>query len=375
MDTIGNKKTACILVAIVLIFGTSILYCSHTSNSDNIKVGVILPLTGSGAIYGNDLKRGIDLAYQQSPLKEEIELIYEDDAADVTKGINALNSLSFRGVDIIIGGIMSNVANGLLPIVNNKHILLLSPKATDVGLSRENDYFFRIWPTDDVDGKYAASYIVDSLRLKRIAILYDNGTYGVGINREFKNNLTSKKVEVVFDEGFTNGQTNFRTQIAKIKQTNPDVVFVPAYYKEVVLILKEMNELNCDFYVAGVSSYNEESVKKAAGKLQNKVFFTYPQYSVNSNNLQSKTFTELFRKHNVDREPNAFSAHGYDAFKIIEGCISRLQVRGENINSENLKYEMENMESFQGATGTMRFDSFGDAEKGLQIIWLNSLTY
>ena len=375
MNTIKTHKLFYFIIAIVAIFGMFFLYFEHKRNSDSLKVGVILPLTGPGAIYGNDLKRGIDLAYQQSPLKGKIELAYEDDAGDVTKGINALNSLSFKGIDIVIGGIMSNVANGLLPIINNKHILLLSPKATDVALSRKNDYFFRIWPTDDVDGKYAATYIVDSLKLKRIAILYDNGTYGVGINKEFKKNLTNKDVELVFDEGFTNGQTNFRTQLAKIKLVNPDVVFVPAYYKEVVLILKQMNDLNCDFYVAGVSSYKEESVKKAASKLLDKVFFTYPQYSVESNNPQSKAFTELFRKFNIDREPNAFSAHGYDAFKIIERSITRLLDEGKSINSDNLKYEMENMETFQGATGKMRFDEKGDAEKGLQIIWLKSLAY
>lgn len=369
-----KHKLLFITVVIVTIAGVLIWNMGKTYNSDSIKVGVILPSTGSGAIYGNDIKRGIDLAYQQSSLKGEIELVYEDDGTDVTKGINALNNLSFRGFDIIIGGIMSNVANGLLPIVNNKHILLLSPKATDVGLSRKSDYFFRIWPTDDVDGKYAATYIVDSMKLKRIAILYDNGTYGVGINREFKNNLTNKDVVLVFDEGFENGQTNFRTQISKIKQVKPDVVFVPAYYKEAVLILKQMNELNCDFYVAGVSSYNEEAIKIAAGKLKDKVFYTYPQYSVNSNNPQSKLFTELFKKYNKDREPNAFSAHGYDAFRIIEKCIVRLKDEGKNINPDNMKNEMENMEPFHGVTGTMRFNQYGDADKGLQIIWLNSLT-
>ena len=373
------KRKGLIIVAVAIALAVvGLLVWKGTAKNkgeETIKIGAILPLTGSGAIYGDDLRRGIELAYQESLLKDKIEIVFEDDAADVTKGINALNNLSFKGIDVIIGGIMSNVANGLLPIVNNKHILLLSPKATDVGLSRENDYFFRIWPTDDVDGKYAANYITDSLHLKRIAILYDNGTYGVGINREFKNHLNDKDVEIVFNEGFASGQTNFKTQINKIKQTNPDVVFVPAYYKEVVIILKQMNELSCDFYIAGVSSYNESSVKNAAGKLQEKVFFTYPQFSLNATDSVSKQFVKSFRKYNTDRQPNAFSAHGYDAFKILEKNISILLEEKKEVNGDNLKNALENMDTYHGVTGSMTFDAYGDAEKGLQIIWLKDLNF
>lgn len=371
------KRISVIIVVAALVLGAVglIVWKNASKGNDIIKMGVILPLTGPGAIYGDDLRRGIELAYQESPLKDQLLLVFEDDAADVTKGINALNNLSFQGIDIVIGGIMSNVANGLLPIVNKEHILLLSPKATDVGLSRENDFFFRIWPTDDVDGKYAATYITDSLRLKRIAILYDNGTYGVGINREFKKNLEGKGVNVVYDEGFTSGQTNFKTQINKIKQSRPDVVFVPAYYKEVVLILKQMNELNCNFFVAGVSSYNEASVKLAAGRLQDKVFFTYPQFSVYDTDSFTEQFVSSFREHNPDREPNAFSAHGYDAFKVLEKNISFLLEEGKTVNADNLKSALESMDTYHGVTGEMVFDAYGDAEKGLQIIWLKNLVF
>ena len=241
-----NKKSIIWVVIAIAVFAG--ILCWHkcqpsgNNNSETVKIGVLLPLTGAGDIYGKDLKSGIDLAYQESPIKDRIQLVYEDDATDVTKGINAFNSLIFKDIDIVIGGIMSNVASGILPIANRNQVLLFSPKATAVDLSKENDYFFRIWPTDDLDGKYSAAYIVDSLNLKRIAILYDDGTYGVGIRNEFKKYLNGKDVELVFDEGYSSGQTNFRTQISKIKISKPDVLFLPAYYKEAVLILKQLNE-------------------------------------------------------------------------------------------------------------------------------------
>lgn len=373
-----KKSIIIVLVAIALLAGLA--YCINSKNrlgqkNDKVQIGVLLPLTGAGDIYGKDLKSGIDLAYQESPIKDKIELVYEDDATDVTKGINAFNNLIFRGVDIVIGGIMSNVASGLLPIANKEHVLLFSPKATAVDLSKADDYFFRIWPTDDLDGKYSAAYIVDSLKLKRIAILYDDGTYGVGINNEFKKYLKEKDVKIVFDEGYSSGQTNFRTQISKIKNSRPDVLFLPAYYKEAVLILKQLNENNCNFFISGVSSFLETEIKQAAGKLTDKVFFTYPQYSLDSDNPSTAQFNRAYEKTYSDRKPNAFSAHGYDAYKILELNILNLMNDGKDVNASNMKLSLESMGVFKGATGDLRFDKNGDADKGLQILWLNKIQF
>lgn len=374
------KKNSIIwaVLAIAVLVG---IMCWHkyqasaNNNSETVKIGVLLPLTGAGDIYGKDLKSGIDLAYQESPIKDRIQLVYEDDATDVTKGINAFNSLIFKDIDIVIGGIMSNVASGILPIANKNHVLLFSPKATAVDLSKENDYFFRIWPTDDLDGKYSAAYVVDSLNLKRIAILYDDGTYGVGIRNEFKKYLNGKDVEVVFDEGYSSGQTNFRTQISKIKITKPDVLFLPAYYKEAVLILKQLNENNCDFFISGVSSFLESEIKQAAGKLTDKVFFTYPLYSVDSSNPSTEHFNVQYEATYKDRKPNAFSAHGYDSFKVLERVIMSLEKENKEVNATNMKTALEVMDVYHGTTGDLRFDKNGDADKGLQIIWLNNITF
>lgn len=362
------------IIAITLIVGISIWKYYHTPEIRNeIKIGIILPLTGPGAIYGNDIKKGIELAYNESPLKNQIKLLYQDDAADVTKGINAYNQLKYKNVSIIIGGIMSSVANALMPLANKDKIILFSPKATTPKLSIENDYFFRIWPIDNLDGKFSAQYITDSLKLKKIAIFYSNSEYGIGIKNIFIENLNNKKSTVVFDEGFENGQTDFKSQILKIKNTNPDVVFIPAYLKEIVQILKQANELNCVFYISGVSSFFDNEVKVASGGLVNKIFFTYPEYSTNSNNPVTKIFVDRFKNEYKGQAPNAFSAHGYDSYKIIETNLQSLIKKQQKITSDNIKLSFENMDLFNGATGNFKFNKYGDANKKLQTIWLKNI--
>lgn len=364
-----------VLLAIAVVIGGWFVWKKNSNQTDNseIKIGVILPLTGSGAIYGNDIKKGIELAYNESPLKNQIKLLYQDDAADVTKGINAYNRLKYDNVNIIIGGIMSNVANALMPFADKDKIILFSPKATSPKLSIEDDYFFRIWPTDNLDGEFSAKYITDTLKLKKIAIFYSNSDYGVGINKVFKENLNKKNVSVVFDEGFDNGQTDFKSQIIKIKNSNPEVLFLPAYFKEIVQILKQMNELNCNFYISGVSSFYENDIKMSSGRLVDKIFFTYPEYSTNSHSLVAKQFIEKFQTKYDGQKPNAFSAHGYDSFKIIETNIKSLIKEHQKITPDNLKLSFENMNLFNGATGKFKFNKYGDADKKLQILWLKNI--
>lgn len=364
------KKILFALLAAAMLIG-----CQEDAELKT-KIGIILPLSGNGAIYGEDLKRGIDLAYEQSIIKNKVEIIYQDDAADTRMGISALNSLKSQGVSICIGGVMSNVANGLLPIANNNNIFLLSPKATDINLSKNDDMFYRIWPTDDLDGKMSAQYINNNLTYKKIAILYSNTDYGVGIRKLFKDHLSNDSV-IVFDESFNSDISDFKPIISKLKLTNPDIVFLPAYYREVVMALKCMNELNCNFYISGVSSFYDENVKISAGKLLNQTFFTYPTFSVDADSPATKYFVKTYYE-KYKTMPNAFSAHGYDSYIVLETIISSILSQkdaAEKINGRTIKEYIENNHNLliSGATGDIHFDKNGDAIRDLQIIWLKDI--
>jgi len=137
-----NKKGLVIALIAVLVVGLLLWLNKSESKSDKITIGAMMQLTGNGAIYGNDMKKGIDFAYNESDIKDRITIVYEDDAGDTKKGINAFNSFIARNIDIVIGGTTSNVANGILPIANKNKVLILSPKATDPKLSIPDDYFF-----------------------------------------------------------------------------------------------------------------------------------------------------------------------------------------------------------------------------------------
>jgi branched-chain amino acid transport system substrate-binding protein len=359
------KKLYLFLCLIIILSGC-------TQKKGTLNIGVILPLTGNAAIYGKDLKNGIDLAYEQSDLKDFVNLVYEDDAGDTKTGVNAINSLANKNIDIVIGGVMSSVASAILPIINSKKIFLLSPKATSLTLSKEDDYFFRIWPSDDYDGKIMANFLYDSLKIRKTAVFYVNLDYGVGLKGIFEKRFKELGGDIVFSEGYDNNRIDFRTSILKIKESKPEALFIPAYFKEAVLILKQLNENGCDFTIIGTSAFYEQDIKNAAAGLAEKSYFAYPLYSPESSDKLVVQFVKNFND-TYGEIPNAFSAHGYDSFKTLELAIKHLRQNNLDVTSTSIKEFFENVKSIEGVTGKFYFDENGDVVKDLRVLNLSRI--
>jgi branched-chain amino acid transport system substrate-binding protein len=148
-------RTIKILLLAIAVMPFVFLSCQ---NKQTIRVGVLLPLTGDIAVYGNAIKNGIELAYEESPIKETLKLIIEDDKGETKSAITAFNKLLSDNADVVIGGAMSSAAAAIAPIAQQEKTTLISPTATLPSLSNVGNYFFRLWPSDDYDGSIIANY-------------------------------------------------------------------------------------------------------------------------------------------------------------------------------------------------------------------------
>jgi branched-chain amino acid transport system substrate-binding protein len=144
---------------------------SCSRNEPSTVVGVIFPLTGDIAVYGNAIKNGIDLAYAESDIKKDIRLIVEDDRGETKTATTVFNKMLLQKADIVIGGGMSSIAAALAPIAQKEQITLLSPTASLPSLTNAGKYFFRIWPSDNYDGYIIADYATNVMRVKKAAVL------------------------------------------------------------------------------------------------------------------------------------------------------------------------------------------------------------
>ena len=172
---------------LVLLVGTLVPGCAQRTEHT---VGAILSLTGSGAAYGEDIKRGIDLELEAINAAGGVgglplRIVMEDSASDPSKGEAAATSLIEQGVSAIIGGDISSVTLAVAPLAEQAEMVLLSPASSNPEISEAGNFIFRIYPSDVVEGTMMAEFALNVMGLKRIMVMAMHNDYGQGLKTVF----------------------------------------------------------------------------------------------------------------------------------------------------------------------------------------------
>ncbi len=352
---------------ILILVITSIALILGCAKEKEIKIGVITPLTGEGATYGEDTKRGVDLAVEEINKKGGIDgkmitVIYEDDQIDPETGTKAIQKLiSINKVPVIIGAFGSSVSLAIAPIAEKNRVVLFSASSTADALKDAGDYFFRNVPPNSAQGKSAAEFAIDKLKVKTAAILYMNNDYGVSLTKAFENFFLQRGGTIVITENYNPGDRDFRTQLSKIKDKQPDIVFYPGHYQESGIILKQARELGIkSVFIGGDGSYSPELIKIAGGAAEGS-YYTLMAMGYGIADEEIKRFTNSFNT-KYSLEPDVYSAYAYDALKIIAEAIQR-----GGYSSEGIKNALYQIKDFIGVTGITSFDTFGEVNKPFYI--------
>lgn len=361
MQRLRNLFTLLCLLAV-----SALVISGCGKKQSTTKIGVILPLTGDAAVYGKAMKRGVDLAYGQLPAKErtKYKLIFEDDAFDPKLSVAAANKLiSADGVKFIIGGAGSTTAEPITKICRENKVVLLSPFATAPSLSKAGPYFFRIWPSDNYDGQIMAETAYKKLGLRKVAILYVNAAYGKGITDVFASRFRALGGSIVASEGYPQGGTDFRTQLTKIQNAQPDAIFVPGYVNEVTRLMRQARQLGVTTRFLGVNSMYDPNFLKVAGSAAEGAMFTTATYDPKSKAPKIQAFVARFRKA-YGNDPDLFAALGYDAFNVTVQAFEKSQLQ----KGLSVRDALEDTHGFVGPTGEVTFDRNGDVRKPLRLM-------
>ena len=357
------------IVILFLIIGLSIylwggLKGKYSSDNNVIKIGVILPLTGPVAEPGLNALQGIELSVAKfnAEQKYQIQLIVEDSKSTPKDGISAINKLiTADSVKIIIGDIMSSVVLAIAPIAERNKVILISPGASSPDIRNAGNYIFRIYSSDDYDGQVMANYIIDELGKKKAAIIVLNNDYGIGVKKAFVKSLNSKNGEVVLSEFYMQGQTDFRNIIIKIKNANPDVLYIVGNPTENGNLVKQLKELNVNIPLVGNLSFENEGFLKVAKNSFDSIIFSAPYFNINSDKEFVKSFLSAYMK-KFDKKPDYAASFGYDTAQLIA-----MTLINTNFNVSQLKDSLYKVKNYDGITGNITFDSYGDVLKDIYI--------
>ncbi len=336
-----------LLIAAVLIAVVAIAGCSEGTASDTgtIKIGVMGPFTGDAAIYGLGAKKGAELAFEEAALPN-VEVVDEDSLCVAKDAANAMNKLvEVDNVQAVVGELCSGATLAAAPIAEEKGVVLISPGSTSPDVTDAGDYIFRTIPSDAEQGMYAAELIL-TMGYEKLALLYTNDDYGAGLSQLLGTEFAALGGEVVGDETFERGSVDMRTQLTKIKEAEPDAIYIVSNSPDAnVAVISQISELGITAQLYGSEGLMGPEVPGLGEPSEGMI--------ITSVSAGTEEFAEKYEE-KYGEEPGPFAAQGYDAALAIIKAIEGGATTGEEI--KNALYTLE----FEGATGTVSFDENGD---------------
>jgi len=355
----------------ILLFGLIFLFiASCGKKEEEIKIGVILSLSGNGAQYGKMILDGMNLAIrlENENSEQKFSLIVEDDKTEPRDGVSAVRKLiNVDKVNIILGPIASSVALAVAPICQDNKVIMISPAASTPKLSNAGDYIFRIYPSDDYDGSFLADFSFNQLNTNKSSIIYLNNDFGIGLQNKFSEKYIELGGKVLTTESFPQGSSDFRNQLQKIKRDDSQVLFIIATVKEYATILRQMKELNINRKIVAPVTFDDPQIIELAGNNAEGVFYSRPFFDPNAQDEVVKNFVSAFEQE-YNSEPSILHALGFDVVNLM---IREVNENGLDI--DQIKSSLYDLEIFSGAAGKIRFDENGDVVKELQIMVINNL--
>lgn len=364
-----NKRPYILGFAIlILVLGLTLLF-RNTNNRKNFVVGCSTPLTGEGANYGKSTKEGVELAVEEINnekfLNMPFKVIFEDDKINATEGVNAINKLvNVDKVPVIIGPFGSSVTLAVAPIVNRNKVVMIGASATADGIAEAGDYVFRITPPNSKQGSDVATFCHDKLQSKKVAIIFQNNDYGTTLKTAFENKYKELGGEITISEGIDIGIKDLKTQIVKIKATNPDVVFFPLHVAESGLLLKQSKELGLNVKFISCDGAMVADLLTIAGEAAEGTFYTTLALGYGVSDDMISTFNTNFKK-KYNKEPDVYAAYYYDVTKIVATAI-----KANGFDAEKIKkylYSMTGEGGYKGITGVTTFDKNGEVNKSFYV--------
>lgn len=338
-----KKHTSLILVLILIAVIAVFFIKNGASNTSSGKttIGAILPMTGASAVYGEQLKWGMEYALKDFDKEGEFVLKVEDSQSVATAGISAFNKLLNENVDVFVSS-FSRVSVPLIDLSkqNKKPLVMTIVSAMSV-VNDNNPYAYRIFHNAETVAKTHMKTIKIK-GFKKVAVVYVNDEYGQSVNAVLAGLLKDNNIGYT-SEAYSPEQTDYRTQIQKIKSAKPDViVFVGIPPISLQNFIKQKSELGLEIpLIDGAGVLPGVGGIKSVGKGSEGVYTFAGLFDLDKSGEIIRA--ELAKK---GIEPNYAVAYGYDTIKYIIEAKKASKIRNSSINEA-----MSSLTSFDGLQG------------------------
>ena len=327
-----KKFISVMLVAAMAV--TALTGCGSNSSSSSKKdadkyyIGGIGPTTGATAIYGTAVKNGAQIAVDEINAAggingKQIEYRFEDDQNDAEKAVNAYNTLKDWGMQMLVGTTTTAPCIAVAGKTASDNVFQITPSASSPSvLSSGNGNVFQVCFTDPNQGVASAQYIAENKLPTKIGIIYDSSdVYSSGIEEKFEAEAKTQGLNIVSKAAFTaDSKTDFGTQLQKAKDAGADLLFLPIYYQEASIILKQADTMGYKPKFFGVDGMDGIlTVENFDTKLAEDVMLLTP-FAADAKDKTVQNFVKTYKEKYKDT-PNQFAADSYDAVYALKAAI------------------------------------------------------
>ena len=371
---IRNIMYAFVLIA-VLVTATG---CGGSSGggaatTDVIKLGLNNEVTGDNPVIGASSKKGVDLALEEinaaggvTVAGKKYKMAVEELDNEFKPESAATVARKFADRADIMGMIGPNDSADVMPtipIIEKAKLPSITPWATAVAITKDNDYFFRACFTDDFQGAIIAKFAYNDEKAKTAAVLYDmSNDYNVGIATIFKKTYEELGGKVVEFQTYGRGEKDFKSQLTKIIAANPDILLMPNFFAEIPLQAEQARSLGYKGKFIGSDTWGDKELLNLGGKFVEGALWV-GHYAVDIASDKAKAFIAAYTKKYNDT-PNDIAALNYDTVYLFKFAIEN----AGKIERTAIRNGLAGIKEYEGVTGLMKFNDSGDPVKSAVII-------
>jgi branched-chain amino acid transport system substrate-binding protein len=340
------------------------LACGKGGGGTEILIGEYGSLTGTTATFGQSTDNGIKLAFDEinaagGLLGKKVKVLVEDDRSQPEEATTAVTKLINQSkVVAILGEVSSSRSLAAAPICQSSKVPMISPSSTNPRVTQQGDYIFRVCFIDPFQAPVMAKFAANTLKVKKVAILTDvRNDYSIGLQTFFRQNFKTLGGEIVAEQSYSEGDSDFRAQLTQIKASNPEAIYVPGYYTEVATIARQARELGITVPLLGGDGWDSPKLFEIGGEALNGCYISN-HYSVDDPSPAIQKFVADY-KQKYGQTPDALAALGYDAARILADAIKR----AGSTDGDNIRDALKAVKNFPGVTGTITINADRNAVK------------
>ncbi len=357
------KKSVSIIATAVLMSGLAL--------AKEVKVGVVLPLTGPIAAFGQTSNDGLQIAYEQNnKLKngDTVKLIVLDDRGDKVEAATAVKRLLDKdGVTVILGEVASGNSMAMAPVAERAKTPMITHASTNPRVTKGKKYVTRACFIDPFQGAVMAKYALDNGMKTAVVVTDAKQDYSVGLAKAFKKAYTKGGGKILKTVLINSGDKDFNAQVSTIKAANPSIIAFTGYYPEAALLVKQARAMGVNVPFIGADGVGFPELVKIGGKAAEGFMYTDHFNEAAASSPEAKAYVEAYHK-KYNKTADSMGALAADAYGMILSAMNKCIDEGKaSDDKECINQNLRNTKGYKGITGVINIDKNGNAVKSAVI--------